>query len=209
MTNRFTRARSICGSCSGKSGTLSAESGDAAAGGTDAAVPGWARNTPRPQRKPATAMPLLIRNFLRVNDVFMNATLRRAHQIYFSNIAIFFGRHSATFSPRPRRHSAALVKQRAKRTEASEPAFQTNRRHWYPRFFEQKLRPIQSAIVEILMRRLMKHGLKHTKQMERRETCGSGNIRQRDRRSKMSVQIIPGATDASPQLFARGGARCR
>jgi len=30
MTNRFTRARSICGSCSGKSGTLSAE-GDAAA----------------------------------------------------------------------------------------------------------------------------------------------------------------------------------
>src|SRR6266566_2089030 len=205
MTNRFTRARSICGSCSGKSGTLSADCGD----GTNAVVPGCARSTSRPQSMPATAMPLLIRNFLRVSDVFMNATLRRAHQIYFSNIAIFFGRHSATFSPRPRRHSAALVKQRAKRTEASEPAFQTNRRHWYPRFFEQKLRPIQSAIVEILMRRLMKHGLKHTKQMERRETCGCGNFRQRDRRSKMSVQIIPGATDASPQLFARGGAHCR
>ncbi len=70
------------------------------------------RNTPRPQIKPATAMPLLMRNFLRVSDVFMNATLSRAHQIYFSNIAIFLGHHSMTVPPRPRRHSAALVKQR-------------------------------------------------------------------------------------------------
>src|SRR5438552_652576 len=209
MTNRFTRARSICGSCSGKSGTLSADCSDGAGDGTNAVVPGCARSTSHPQSMPATAMPLLVRNFLRVSDVFMNATLRRVHQIYFSNIAIFFGRHSATFSPRPRRHSAALVKQRAKRTEAGEPAFQTNRRHWYPRFFEQKLRPIQSSIVEILMRRLMKHGLKHTKQMERRETCGCGNFRQRDRRSKMSVQIIPGATDASPQRFASGCTHAR
>src|SRR5437763_7688101 len=209
MTNRFTRARSICGSCSGESGTLSADCRDGAGDGTNAVVPGCARSTSRPQSMPATAMPLLIRNVLRVSDVFMNATLRRAHQIYFSNIAIFLGHHSATFSPRPRRHSAALVKQRAKRTEAGEPAFQTNRRHWYPRFFEQKLRPIQSATVEILMRRLMKHGLKHTKQMERRETCGCGNFRQRDRRSKMSVQIIPGVTDASKQRFARGDATSR
>src|SRR5260370_9458310 len=110
MTNRFTRARSICGSCSGKSGTLSAEGGDA--GGMDAAVPGWARNTPRPQRKPATAMPLLIRNFLRVSEVFMNAPLSHARQIYFSNIAIFLGHHSMTVPPPARRHSAALVKQR-------------------------------------------------------------------------------------------------
>src|SRR6266550_2723525 len=209
MTNRFTRARSICGSCSGKSGTLSADCSDGAGDGTNAVVPGCACSTSRPQSMPATAMPPLIRNFLRVSDVFMNATLRRAHQIYFSNIAIFFGRHSATFSPRPGRHSAALVKQRAKRTEAGEPAFQTNRRHWYPRFFEQKLRPIQSAIVEILMRRLTERAPKNSEQMERRETCGCGNFRQRDRRSKMSVQIIPGATDAPPQFFARGGARCR
>src|SRR5260370_2254690 len=204
MTNRFTRARSICGSCSGKSGTLSTDCGDGAGDGTNAVVPGCARSTSRPQSMPATAMPLLIRNFLRVSDVFMNATLRHAHQIYFSNIAIFFGRHSVTFSPRPRRHSAALVKQRAKRTKAVEPAFQTNRRHWYPGFFEQKLRPIQSAIVEILMRRLLKHGLKHTKQMERRETCACGNFGQRDRRSKMIVPIIPDPTAAPPQLFAPG-----
>src|SRR5438067_4296275 len=190
MTNRFTRARSICGSCSGESGTLSADCRDGAGDGANAVVPGCARSTSRPQSTPATAMPLLIRNFLRVSDVIMNATLRRAHQIYFSNIAIFFGRHSATFSPRPRRHSAALVKQCAKRTEAGEPAFQTNRRHWYPRFFEQKLRPIQSAIVEILMRRLMKHGLKHTKQMERRETCGCGNFGQRDRCSNR-LESVP------------------
>src|SRR5260370_40107323 len=99
MTNRFTRARSICGSCSGKSETLSAEGGDDAAGGTDAAGPGWARNTPRPQRKPATATPLLMRNFLRVSDVFINAILSHAHQIYFSNIAIFLGHHSMTLPP--------------------------------------------------------------------------------------------------------------
>src|SRR5437879_13041409 len=109
MTNRFHRARSMCGACSRKSGTLSAEGGDAAAGGTDAAVPGWARNTPRPQRKPATAMPLFMRNFLRVSDVFMNATLSRAHQIYFSNIAIFLGHHSMTVPPRARRQDRKSV----------------------------------------------------------------------------------------------------
>src|SRR6266446_2734214 len=177
MTNRFTRVRSICGSCSGKSGTLSAEGGDAAAGGTDAAVPGWARNTPRPQRKPATAMPLLMRNFLRVSDVFMNATLSRAHQIYFSNIAIFFGHHSMTVPPRARRHSAALVKQRTERTQAAESALKANRRHRDPCFLEQKFRPIQSAIIEILVRRLTKRCLKHPKQMERRQTRRRGDIR--------------------------------
>ena len=149
---------------------------------TTAVVPGCARNTPRPQRTPATAMPLLMRNFFLVSDLFMNATLSRVHQIYFSNIAIFFGRYSVTFSPRSRRHSAALVKQCTERAETAESAFQTNRSHWYPRSLEQKLCPIQSAIVEILMRRLMKHGLKHAKQMERRETRRCGDIRQRNRR---------------------------
>src|SRR5438270_9985636 len=114
MTNRFTRARSICGSCSGKSGTLSADGGDAEVGGIDAVVPGCACTMPRPQRTPAAAMLLLIRNFLRVKDAFMNAILGRAHQIYFSNIAIFLGGESTTLPPRPRRHAAALVKQRAK-----------------------------------------------------------------------------------------------
>src|SRR5438270_11487179 len=170
MTNRFIRARSICGSCSGKSGTLSAEGGEAAPGGTDAAVPGWARNAPRPQRKPATAMLLLMRNFLRVSDLFMDATLGRAHQIYFSNIAIFLGHHSMTLPPRARRHSAALAKQRAERTQADKPAFKANRGHWDPCFLEQKFCPIQSATIEILMRRLMKGRLKHAKQMERRDT---------------------------------------
>src|SRR5437868_6428075 len=99
MTNRFTRARSICGSCSGKSGTLSADGGDAEVGGIDAVVPGCARNMPRPQRTPTAAMPLLIRNFLRVKDLSMNATLGRAHQIYFSNIAIFLGGKSPAFPP--------------------------------------------------------------------------------------------------------------
>src|ERR1700720_1095377 len=178
MTNRFTRARSICGSCSGKSGTLSADCGDGAGDGTEAVVPGCDRNTPRPQSIPAIATPLLMRNLLRVSDRFMNATLGRAHQIYFSNLAIFFGRNSVTFSPRTRRDSAALVKQGAERAQAAESAFQTNRRHRYSRFFEQKLGPIQSAIVEILMRRLMKHGLKHAQQMERRETRRDGDIRQ-------------------------------
>src|SRR5207253_3926933 len=102
MTNRFTRARSICGSCSGKSGTLSADGGAAEVGGTDAVVPGCACTRPRPQRIPAAAMPPLIRNFLRVKDVFMNATLGRAHQIYFSNIAIFLGGESTAFAPCPR-----------------------------------------------------------------------------------------------------------
>src|ERR1700688_150458 len=181
MTNRFTRARSICGSCSGKSGTLSADCGDGAGHGTNAVVPGCARSTPRPQSMPAIAMPLLIRNLLRVSDLFIDATLGRAHEIYFSNIAIFFGHHSVTFSPCARRHSAALVKQCAERAQAAESAFQTNCRHWYPRSLEQELRPIQSAIVEILMRRLTKHGLKHAKQMERRETRRCGDIRQRNR----------------------------
>src|SRR4029077_9791096 len=178
MTNRFTRARSICGSCSGKSGTLSANCGDDVAGGTDAAVPGCARNRARPQSIPAIATPLLMRNLLRVSDLFMNATLGRAHQIYFSNIAIFFRRYSATFSPCARRHSAAIVKQGAERAQAAEPALQTNRRHWDPRFLEQKLRATQSAIVEILMWRLMKHSLKPAQEMERRETRRCGDIRQ-------------------------------
>src|SRR4029453_2942895 len=172
--NRFTRARSIGGSCSGKSGTLSADCGDE----TDGVAPGCDRNTPRPQSIPAIATPVLIRNLLRVSDVFMNATLGHAHEIYFSNIAIFLGRYSVIVSPRSWRHSAALVKQCAERAEAAESAFQTNRRHWYPRFLEQKLCPIQSTIVEILMRRLMKHGLKHAKQMERRETRRCCDIRQ-------------------------------
>src|SRR5947208_1486130 len=177
MTNRLTRARSICGSCSGKSGTLSANGGDAEVGGTDAVVPGWARIMPRPQRTPAAAIPLLIRNFLRVKDVFMNATLGRAHQIYFSNIAIFVGPDAPTFPPRPRRHAAALVKQRAKRAQATEPAFQTNRGHRDSRFFQQKFRPLQSALVKIVMRRLMKRRLEHSQQMERRQTRRCGDIR--------------------------------
>ena len=44
---------------------------------------------PRRRVRPATAMPLLMRNFFLVSDLFMNATLRRARQKYFSNIAIF------------------------------------------------------------------------------------------------------------------------
>src|SRR5207244_2068712 len=75
---------------------------------TNAVVPGCARSTPRPKSIPATAMPLLMRNFFRVSDLFMSATLRRAHQIYFSNIAIFFRRHSALRSPLPRRRPRAV-----------------------------------------------------------------------------------------------------
>src|SRR6476660_3878073 len=183
MTNRFTRARSICGSCSGKSGTLSADCGD----GTNAVVPGCARSTPRPQSIPATAMPLLIRNLLRVSDVFMNATLRRAHQIYFSNIAIFFGRNSSTFSPRPRRHSAALVKQRAERAQAGKAAFQTNCGHGDCCFLEKKFRPFYSAMIEVLMRRLTERAPKNSEQMKRRQTRRGGDLRQRDWPSKMSV----------------------
>src|SRR5207248_4418159 len=178
MTNRFTRARSICGSCSGKSGTLSANGGDAEVGGPDAVVPGWARIMPRPQRTPAAAIPLLIRNFLRVKGVFMNATLGRAHQIYFSNIAIFLEAESSAFPPGPRRHTAVLVKQRAKRAQAGEPAFQTNRGHRDSRFFQQKSRSFQSALVQIVMRRLMKRRLEHSQQMERRQTRRCGDIRQ-------------------------------
>src|ERR1700740_421695 len=107
MTNRFTRAWSICGSCAGKSGTLSADCGD----GIDAVGPGCDRNTLRPQSIPAIATPPLIRNLLRVSDLFMDATLGRAREIYFSNLAIFFGHDSVIFSPCSRRHSEALVKQ--------------------------------------------------------------------------------------------------
>src|SRR4029077_2643558 len=161
MTNRFTRARSIRGSCSGKSGTLSADCGDDAGDGTDAVVPGCDCNTPRPQSIPPIATPLLMRNLFRVSDLFMDATLGRARQIYFSNIAIFFGRDSASLSPRARRHSATLVKQCAVRAQAGEPAFQTDRRHRDPCFLKQKLCPIQSAFVKVLVRCLMKDGLKH------------------------------------------------
>ncbi len=143
-----------------------------------AVVPGCARNTPRPKRTPATAMPLWMRNFFLVSDLFMNATLGRVHQIYFSNIAIFFCRHSMVFPPRPRRHSTTLTEQRAKRAQAGEPAFQTNRCHRDSCFLEQKLCPIQSTTIEILMRRLTKHRLKHPKQMERRQTRRCGDIRQ-------------------------------
>ena len=65
ITKRFTRARSICGSCSGKSGT-SFDDGL----GAGELPPGWA-NRPRPNNAPTAAIPLPMRNFLRLTNVFM------------------------------------------------------------------------------------------------------------------------------------------
>src|SRR6266550_1419238 len=209
MTNRFTRSRSICGSCSGKSGTLSADCGHGAGDGTNAVVPGCARSTSRPQSMPATAMPLLIRNFLRVSDVFMNATLRRAHQKYFSNIAIFVRPHAMAFPPRSRREAAVLMEQRTKRAQAGKAAFQTNCGHGDCCFLEKKFRPFYSAVIEILMRGLTDGAPKNSEQMKRRQTRRGGDLRQRDWRSQMRVQIIPGPIHSSPQFFASGCAHGR
>src|SRR6266487_747741 len=74
MTKRLTRARSICGSCSGKSGTLSGDCGDGepVGGTTDVdVVPGCECSVPRPQNIPAKARPLSMRKRLRVRDVFI------------------------------------------------------------------------------------------------------------------------------------------
>src|ERR1700730_2889893 len=71
MTNRLTRARSICGSCSGKSGTLSGDSGKGEPAGIAGLVPGCECNVVRPQNMPSAAMPLPIRNRLRVMGVFI------------------------------------------------------------------------------------------------------------------------------------------
>src|ERR1700719_2326491 len=71
MTNRLTRARSICGSCSEKSGTLSGDSGKGEPAGMAGLVPGCECNALRPQNMPSAAMPLLIRNRLRVMGVFI------------------------------------------------------------------------------------------------------------------------------------------
>src|SRR6266480_6664774 len=173
MTNRFTRARSICGSCSGKSGTLSADCGD----GTNAVVPGCARSTSRPQSMPATAMPLLIRNFLRVSDVLMNATLRRAHQKYFSNIAILVRPHAMAFPPRSRREAAVLMEQRTKRAQAGKAAFQTNCGYGDCCFLEKKFRPFYSAMIEVLMRRPTERAPKNSEKMKRRQTRRGGDLR--------------------------------
>jgi hypothetical protein len=61
ITNRFTRARSICGSCSGKSGTLSGDCGEAEALGTGAVVPAWAWTQLAQITAHAMARPPLIR----------------------------------------------------------------------------------------------------------------------------------------------------
>src|SRR5437764_10506707 len=101
MTNFFTRARSICGSCSGKSGTLSADASEGDAGGTDAVIPGCAIRR-RCHRAPATAKPLVRRNLFRERDVFMSASLCHADEKYFSNIAIFLGYKCVPIPPQAR-----------------------------------------------------------------------------------------------------------
>src|SRR5205807_3565410 len=96
-----TRARSICGSCSGKSGT----SFDDGLGGGEL-TPGCARSTPRPNNAPTAAMPPLSRNFLRVTDVFMTRPYRGPVR-YTSRILLF----SSTKTTRLARHTLGDIPQ--------------------------------------------------------------------------------------------------
>ena len=95
------------------------------------------------------------------------------------------------FPPRPRREAAVLMKQRAKRAQAGKAAFQTNCGHGDCCFLEKKFRPFDSAMIEILMRRLTERAPKNSEQMKRRQTRRGGDLRQRDWRSQTRVQIIP------------------
>ena len=103
ITNRFTRARSICGSCSGKSGT---SFDDGFALGTGELTPGCAWSKPRPNNAPAAATPPLSRNFFRVPDVFMTRPYRGPVR-YTSRILLF----SSTTTPRLARHARGDIPQ--------------------------------------------------------------------------------------------------
>ena len=171
-----------------------------------------AQPIPPPQRTPATAMPLLMRNFFWLSDLFMNATLGRVHQIYFSNIAIFVRPHAMAFPPRSRREAVALMKQRTKRAQTGKAAFQTNCGHRDCCFLEKKFRSFHSAMIEILMRGLTERAPKNSEQMKRRQTRRGGDLRQRDWRANMRVQIIPRPIHSSPQssrVDTRTAGRCR
>src|SRR5213075_167876 len=87
-------------------------------------------------------------------------TLLGAGQKYFFDLAIFLDHDTAAGAPLPRRHPATLSKERAERAEASESAIETDRRHRNARFLEKKFRPLEPALLQILMRRLPKRRLK-------------------------------------------------
>jgi len=132
----------------------------------------------------------------------MSATLRRAHQIYFSNIAIFVGQHPMFFPPSPGRNSTLFLKKRAKGTQTAETAFQTDSGHRNCCFFEEKFRPFQSAMIQVLVRRLTERAPENSKQMKRRQTRRGGDLEQWNRSGQMRVQLVPGPIHSSPQFLS-------
>src|SRR6185369_9804589 len=101
----------------------------------------------------------------------------------FFDLAILRAGETTARSPGPGRHPALFVKQRAERTQAAEPAVEANRGHWDFGFLEEELRPLQPALLQVLVRRLPERRLECPQQMKGRETRDGRDFAQADRRA--------------------------
>ena len=110
--------------------------------------------------------------------------------------------HSMDADPVPRsialrRNSGMASKKRAERSQALKSHGETDARHRHVRLDQQPLRALDTASREVLVRRLLKHLLETSQEMERRETRDRSNICNAQRPFQIRFHVVASEQDSS------------